>query len=95
MLGLDAGTASGWLAQSVFSAHDGSAAVVTVAVAADCCASGIVASTLAPIDCSAETERSATVAAVPVLVVIGTMIVAGARGVEGNVIGTIPREFPG
>lgn len=92
MLGFDAGTASGWLAQSVFAGHNPLAAVVTVAVAADCWASGIVAST-DPIDCRAETERSATVPVLPVLVVIGTVIVAGATG--GDVSGTVPREFPG
>src|SRR5437660_12600853 len=93
MLGLDAGTASGWLAQSVFAAHAELGAVVTVAVAADCCASGIVASTLGPIDCSAESERSAAVAVVLVLVVvIGTVIVAGAAAA---VIGTAPKESPG
>src|SRR5262249_9721090 len=70
------------------------ASVVKVIGAADCCASGVVMSKPDPMYCSAETSRSADVAAVPA-VVISPVIEAGApAGVRGTLFSASPGCTP-
>ena len=67
-----------------------------MAVVVDCPASGIVTITVELIGCNAEREISATVAAVPVLVVTSPVIEAGAAlAPVCAVTGTMPSASPG
>jgi hypothetical protein len=68
-LGFAAAAESVSLAQSVFAGQVASVAVVRFAVDADCTARGIVTITLDEIDCRRESDMSAAVPVVPVLVV--------------------------
>src|SRR5258706_12420600 len=87
------------MAQSVVAGQLAPAAVLTVAVADDCCASGIVTCTALPpmvTLCSADTARSATIPVVPVVLVACPVIDAGAVLVPVTAFsGILPSEAPG
>ncbi len=87
------------MAQSVLAGQVADVAVVRVAVAADCAARGIVTSSVelfTEIGCKADIVTSATVGALPVLVVTCPVIEAGDWLVPtGAVKGTFPRALPG